>query len=375
MPPSLGNSTYQTYPHWDIESPPLPARSRLFRLQPIGIGTAEVESLTSYIARLAETHCVSPRKLLCEEILAPAGKHTVHYSSSPFFSGEHINSMGSLAELTATSLERLTMQDDLHLMTMLPWRNVLSQQQLIKANKAWCTSCYQERASAGGKMYDSLIWMLKPVLICQKHQEQLSQVCPHCNRYLPLLSKFYRPGHCSRCQRWLGVTDRLKAKRRGGGLVWTEELKQQLSFVHIIGELLSVSPSLTSVPTFQSFHTNIAQYIENNACGSINLFSDYVQIWSGTIRRLTKGEIKLTLEVLCRLCFKLSISPFSLLSDPTSPMMIEQPSAICQPKAIRLKGIVPWNDVKVYLQAVLKETPPPSLEAVGRRMGYYPPRL
>lgn len=34
----------------------LPSRSRLYRLAPIGLGTAYVESLTSYIIRLAEAH-------------------------------------------------------------------------------------------------------------------------------------------------------------------------------------------------------------------------------------------------------------------------------------------------------------------------------
>ncbi|HEX8475397.1 MAG TPA: TniQ family protein [Pyrinomonadaceae bacterium] len=372
---TLSNSTYQTYPHWDIESPPLPARSRLFRLEPIGIGTAEVESLTSYIARLAEVHCVSPRKLLCEEILAPAGKHTAHYSASPQFSGQQINSIGGLAELTTTSLEQLTMRHGLHHMTLLTWRNILSPQQLIKSKKAWCAACYRERAKANGLMYDSLIWMLKPVLICHRHHEYLSQVCPHCNRHLPLLSRFYRPGHCSRCQRWLGVKNDSKTKGSDKELISTEELKKQFSFVDLIGELLSVSPSFTSKPTCQSFRVNLAQYIEDNACGSINLFSDYVDIWSGSIRRLTKGETKLSLEVLCQLCFKLGISPFSLLSESANPIRIEQTVVLCQPKATRLKGIVPWNDVKAYLQGVLKETPPPSLEAVARRMGYYPPRI
>src|ERR1700758_5499419 len=118
MPFPLPNVTHEIYPHWDIEPSALPTRSRLFRLEPIGMGTAEVESLTSYIARLAEAHCVSPRQLLCEEIL---GKRTTHYSSSPLFSGEHINGIGGLAELAVTSLEHLTMQHGLHVMTMLTW--------------------------------------------------------------------------------------------------------------------------------------------------------------------------------------------------------------------------------------------------------------
>jgi AraC-like DNA-binding protein len=152
-------------------------------------------------------------------------------------------------------------------------------------------------------------------------------------------------------------------------------LKRQLSFVDIIGELLSISPSFTSAPTFQNFQTNLVRYIEDNACGSINLFSDYVHIWSGTIRRLIKGETKLSLEVLCQLCFNLGISPFSLLSEPLNPVVIESPVVISRPEANRLRGIVPWSDVKAYLQAVLKESPPPSLEAVSRRMGYYPPKI
>jgi hypothetical protein len=47
------------YEMWDITSPDLPPCSRLYPLEPIGVGTPLVESLTGYIARLAEAHCVS----------------------------------------------------------------------------------------------------------------------------------------------------------------------------------------------------------------------------------------------------------------------------------------------------------------------------
>src|SRR5574341_819764 len=44
---------------WILSRPPAPPRSRLYSLEPIGIGTAIVESLTGYTARLAEAHSVS----------------------------------------------------------------------------------------------------------------------------------------------------------------------------------------------------------------------------------------------------------------------------------------------------------------------------
>jgi TniQ len=52
---------------WVEEQVVWPAHSRLYHLEPIGIGTPSVESLTSYIARLAAAHSVHPRNLLlCE---------------------------------------------------------------------------------------------------------------------------------------------------------------------------------------------------------------------------------------------------------------------------------------------------------------------
>ena len=52
------------YELWSIAPPNLPTRSRLYSLLPMGIGIALVESLTSYMMRLAEAHAVSPGTLV-----------------------------------------------------------------------------------------------------------------------------------------------------------------------------------------------------------------------------------------------------------------------------------------------------------------------
>ena len=51
--------------HSGLEMPP---RSRLYHLPPLGVGTLWVESLTSYVNRLAWTYRVSPRVLVAQEI-------------------------------------------------------------------------------------------------------------------------------------------------------------------------------------------------------------------------------------------------------------------------------------------------------------------
>ena len=48
-----------TYENWILNPPTLRPRTYLYHLEPIGIGTPLVESLTSYIGRLAAAHAVS----------------------------------------------------------------------------------------------------------------------------------------------------------------------------------------------------------------------------------------------------------------------------------------------------------------------------
>src|SRR5256886_15384835 len=63
-----------------------PPRSRLYRLEPIGIGTPEVESLSSYLNRLAQPHCVMVTTLITHELLPRLGGHappTAHPAPTP----------------------------------------------------------------------------------------------------------------------------------------------------------------------------------------------------------------------------------------------------------------------------------------------------
>jgi hypothetical protein len=48
------------YELWEEEPPVFPPHSDLYHLEPIGLGTPMVESLTSYVSRLADMHSVHP---------------------------------------------------------------------------------------------------------------------------------------------------------------------------------------------------------------------------------------------------------------------------------------------------------------------------
>src|SRR5438876_2009939 len=66
----------QPFESWSLSSPPVPPRSQLYSLQPVGVGTGMVESLTGYLARLAEAHSVSVGDLvgrLLSDVASPKG--------------------------------------------------------------------------------------------------------------------------------------------------------------------------------------------------------------------------------------------------------------------------------------------------------------
>jgi len=56
------------YPPYNLHTTEIHKCSTLYCLEPIGIGTPSCESLTSYLIRLADVHCVSLDKLIKHKI-------------------------------------------------------------------------------------------------------------------------------------------------------------------------------------------------------------------------------------------------------------------------------------------------------------------
>src|SRR5438128_1248201 len=67
---------------WDSIPPVLPPRSRLYMLKPVGIGTPFVESLSGYIARLADVHAVSVGDLVGRELSPAAAEPLIRFGQA-----------------------------------------------------------------------------------------------------------------------------------------------------------------------------------------------------------------------------------------------------------------------------------------------------
>ena len=123
------------YGGWESAPASWAHRSYLYALAPIGVGTAAVESLSGYMARLAAAHTVEVGALVNREILprvpytkgASAGRAPSKLPTYSFYLDAHtLNGTGDRSRLWVSLLEELTCIDRLDLLTLLPWAKTIS---------------------------------------------------------------------------------------------------------------------------------------------------------------------------------------------------------------------------------------------------------
>jgi len=371
---------------WDLSLPTHPVPSRLYALEPLGVGTPHVESLTSYLARLAEAHSVSLRTLMKQELL-PLLKRK--YLSNPsgnsldafwIEAARALNGIGMLARDWAQALERLTLRSGLQFLTLLPWAAVLTQQRLLRLNRAWCPDCFMEWQAAGQPIYEPLLWNLNTVSVCLHHQRALLERCPYpdCRATLPMLASFLHPGYCSKCSRWLGImTDSSKTSQTSDQWHW------QIWVAEMIGELLSHSMKLTTTPHLKNIPNLVAAAREEIAQGSMRNLGKKLRLSSRTLNAWRSGVQTPQLESLLRLCYCGGVSLDTIFTSQPGTLQLKKRKIrvlpdIPNPNGNRRKRI-PMD--RVYIQQGLEEIlaqeeqPPPSMRAVARRLNHSPREL
>ena len=227
----------------------IPRRSRLYSLEPIGIGMPVAESLSSYLTRLAQEHCVTPKKLIMGEI-APVimgGKYhpkMLSKSVSTLFGNSDakpaINGMREMTRSLVDALEQLTLRQDLRYLSCLTYKGVIKERGLFRQHIAWCPQCFEQWRQEKKTIYEPLLWSFKDVNYCLQHNYQLSDRCPHCDSTQKAIANNSHLGFCDRCKQWLG-SDNNNAET---------QINEPASLTIIgIGELIATAPFFNSPPT------------------------------------------------------------------------------------------------------------------------------
>jgi len=298
------------YPSWEQASGnSIPPRSHLYHLAPVGLGTALVESLTSYVARLAEAHDVSIGTLVTREVLPKVREefrrheYKIPAIKSTFLYDAHtLNGVAQRSQDWVVVLEQLTGACGLGYLTMGTWRQVISGADLLRRRRAWCPVCLEDWRSANQQVYEPLLWGLREVAVCPTHACPLADRCPHCGGDQHVISAKVKPGHCGRCRHWLGMQTTATNK--------PSDIGGRVALAESVGELLAIAPTLAQPPVCETLLHNLKLCILELADGSMNRFVaatgisyDILMDWD----RISERNVRLV--HLCRICTLVGISP------------------------------------------------------------------
>jgi hypothetical protein len=369
-----------TYESWDLKKVSIPSRSRLYQLEPLGIGTPLVESLTGYTSRLAEAHCVVPKVLISRELvsLIPKTYRTTNIFEMRSLTGA-LNGIGTMAFDLAKTVELMTLRSDLRFLTLLTWADIFPQRKLLRSRRAWCPYCYEEWYSSKDQLiYEPLIWFFEAVTVCHRHSQFLCQQCPYCKRNLPPLASYSRPGYCPYCLEWLGITANYPFSNNPP--LREEEIMWQAWVINALGELLAVSPHLSEPPQREIVAQAFRKYVQQFTEGNTAAFARMLQIPKNKVWMWQMGKVLPELNVILKICFTLQVSVLDFLTQEISKENLSQFSAMPQNLVVhsnRKKPEVKFDreQVQQLLEDLLQKNEQPLPMTSAAKLLAYPKRV
>lgn len=382
MVKSVNSERLITYESWDLINVSVPARSLLYNLEPIGTRTGLAESLTSYAARLAAAHCLSPAVLLGRTLAPLIGKKywlqggvrsgTRSSALCNSFSGyaKAVNGIGVIATDWVGGLESLTGRSDLRFLTMLPWSNVFTQRNLLRSTRAWCPNCYEDWLANDQSVYEPLLWTFRTVEVCLHHQRRLRSGCEYCGHTLSWLSRSDQPGYCSKCRKWLG-SDLYEPS--SSVAISDHELAWHAWVVKNLEQTILAARHLPSPPKERTSKA-LAHCIDQATAGIMNRFASLIGKRKNTVWGWQHGKSQIPIDDLLQICWRIDVPLVDFLySDSLTLSEVElfQAPSVSGVKTNR-KSPRPFDRERTErnLQTMLTDHPPLTMEEVALRLKF-----
>lgn len=365
------------YDVWDLTPLPMPERSTLYAPSPLGMGTALVESLSSYVMRLAEAHCVFSGLLMSKVIVplvpgyAPLQQHALFRENGD--KSTLLNGTGLSAKYAVAALEKLTGRTDLVRLTLLPLAAIFPAKagRLLRATKAWCPLCYQDWRARGQQVYDPLLWFFQDVALCSHHGCDLHTQCPYpnCAKSLPALAWRSRSGYCSYCQRWLGLP---QEGVKGMTLRENQDKPDQQQMVQMVGDMLTLLSARAVFPDHQRISKVLRGVASKVAQGNLRAFARVLGLPEKKMYAWCHADSRPEVTMVFRLCHHLGLTLSDFLFQEIELLQpcLNVPSDLL-PHLPKKNKTIPLEPVYLALEQILanQEDPPLSLGEVARQLG------
>lgn len=283
----------------------IPSRSTLYNIEPIGLGTPYVESLTSYISRLAECHNLNLATLVCKTFIPyinTKSRKKAFMSGSIGPNTKYINGNSSTSLEYVSALEDLTTRNDLIYLTMNSWSGLFSNN-VIGEFRKWCPSCLEEAKNKRNEIYEPLIWYIKDIMLCDKHQVNLEDSCPTCGRNLSFLHTNFNVGHCQYCLSWLGYESQNFT---------INNLKYQDFLLDSFKLLIANAIHLNTIPTNIRIGLVLKKVLKDNNFNNISEFAYFLGIEKNLIGDWINNKRKPSVDSMYKIFNKTNQSIYDL---------------------------------------------------------------
>ena len=284
--------------------------SLLFRLEPMGLGSGDPECLTSYLSRLAQAHVLPLRDIVLDLLVPRLENLTIRRSYTRFFQecSRSMNGVGEYAESFSSLLGKLTLQSDLALLTMLPWKGLFDQggKGLLRPVKAWCPQCFLAQRESGIPPYEPLRWQLSVFESCPTHKTPFTSSCPSCREMQPALGQLSVIGRCV----WCG-TDLAEKYENIQPVTecdpWQEWLSENTSTLFRQVVLEKRDPSKCN------FSAKITRTIEIHTHGNAEALDRHLGWGTGTLTQWRRERTRPRFDTFMIFCYRLQIDPAEFL--------------------------------------------------------------
>lgn len=180
-------------------------RSAFFDLEPLGIGSLEVESFSSFFYRLARIHTTSPYSLSVAigEWWSKRIGNPVSLSRGQLYDSVQLCGYTSAVATYVRAVSEAIGRSDVSRTTLLALHDVACGkcQRVLHQGRFWCPACMEEAMRLGTIYYDRLLWNLLAIERCPIHKVRLESTCPSCGSHQRSSHATSSRLHCWACGR------------------------------------------------------------------------------------------------------------------------------------------------------------------------------
>ncbi len=336
------------------------ANSSLFGLQLLGAGTPEVESLRSYVQRLAYAHHVSPRRLFPELLVMYPLDQVSLISVKNSLDDWAISGKGVVVDALLTRLQRATHRD-LRPAVAQRFGHLFATQQFCRApSQMHCPECVKEDAW-DGLPYGRLLWELTPVTCCPTHRVKLVD-SKRCGKgaastfsQRPLLS-----GVCPDCGS-IGYACRDERVEATDEEIWIAEQ---------VGALVALTPDETAEFEPASVRAGIAATVRAEFGGELATAAVASGLGRTSVFAWVRKERLPSLDSLLKFCWRARADLLTLLHG--TYQRNESAGGVLATSLAKRKYsqiALDWEQIRTMLIEEAKKTAPRAVEDVASELG------